>query len=467
MSTFTRREAIALGAAATLAGTAAGARGVRPPNILFIMADDMGYADVGAYGCTDYKTPHIDSLAARGLKLTDGYSNSSVCSPTRLALMTGRYQYRLRGGLEEPIPNSAAKDAAIGLPPEHPTLPSLLRAAGYHTALVGKWHLGFAPWFGPLKSGYDEAFGPSSGGVDYFTHRNSNGDKDLYDNGQLVERQGYLTDLIGDRCVEVIDRRAKSGQPFFISLHFTAPHWPWEGADDEAVARRIKQIRHYDGGSRKIYGEMMESMDANIGKALAAIRRHGLEANTIVVFTSDNGGERFSDTWPFTGSKTELLEGGIRVPTIVKWPARIKRGGTSEQVMMTMDWLPTLLAAAGAAPDPRFPPDGENLLPVLTGAASPHARTLFWRMKAFGQRAVRSGDWKYLRINGVEHLFNLREDARERAQRKAAEPAIFAELKAKWEAWNATMLTEIASSYSERVDAERFPDHYGLVPGGH
>ncbi|HYI87091.1 MAG TPA: sulfatase-like hydrolase/transferase, partial [Burkholderiales bacterium] len=217
------------------------------PSFVFILADDLGYADLGCYGSRSGSSPNLDRLAAEGVRFTDGYANSPVCSPTRFALATGRWQYRLRGGTDEPIASSAFGSPVLGLPPEHPTLASLLRGAGYATALIGKWHLGFAPHFGPLKSGYDEFFGPMSGGVDYFTHCDSSGRHDLYDGEREVRATGYLTDLITERAVSFL-RRAR-GKPFLLSLHYTAPHWPWETRADEAESRRIARINHVDGGS--------------------------------------------------------------------------------------------------------------------------------------------------------------------------------------------------------------------------
>jgi arylsulfatase A-like enzyme len=210
------------------------------PNFVFILADDLGYADLGCYGGRSGCSPELDRMAAEGLRFTHGYSNSPVCSPTRFALLTGRWQYRLRGGNDEPIASRHRGNAELGLPPAHPTLASLLRDAGYATALVGKWHLGFLPHFGPLKSGYQEFFGPMSGGVDYFTHKDSSGAHDLFEGEAEAHRNGYLTDLISERAVEFIARR--KNEPFLLSVHYTAPHWPWETRGDEAEARRIEKI---------------------------------------------------------------------------------------------------------------------------------------------------------------------------------------------------------------------------------
>jgi arylsulfatase A-like enzyme len=279
-----------------------GAASGKPPNVVLIVADDLGYADLGCYGGRSGCSPSLDRMAAAGSRFTDGYANSPVCSPTRFALATGRWKYRLRGAADEPISSRSARGSAVlGLPPEHPTLASLLRDAGYATALVGKWHLGFAPHFGPLKSGYQEFFGPMSGGVDYFTHCDSAGVHDLYAGEKEVHRSGYLTDLLTDRAVDFVKRAGK--KPFLLSLHYTAPHWPWETrADAEESGRIAGAISHFDGGSVAAYVEMIRAMDEGIGRLMGE-----LDDGTIVVFTSDNGGERFSDSWPLVGGKMDLL----------------------------------------------------------------------------------------------------------------------------------------------------------------
>ncbi|KQO12681.1 twin-arginine translocation pathway signal protein [Acidovorax sp. Leaf76] len=433
------------------------------PNIVFILADDLGWADLGVYGATDFATPHLDRLAGQGVRFTQAYANSAVCSATRIALITGRYQYRLRAGLEEPI---ALRDTGLGLPPEHPTLPSLLKAAGYDTALIGKWHLGLPPQYGPLQSGYDRFFGNLHGAIDYFTHKPGVGDdvaRDLWENEVPVERAGYYTQVLADEATAYINARAGQGaderKPFFLSLHFTAPHWPWEGPGDEAVAHQIKSLFHYDGGSLRKYGEIVEALDAAVGQVLAALHDVGEADSTIVVFTSDNGGERFSKTWPFTGQKTELLEGGLRVPTLLRWSARIAPQ-VQHQVTASMDWLPTLLAAAGLSPHADYPSDGENILPVLQGAAPVHSRTLYWRYKAQAQRAVRDGDWKYLKVNDNEFLFDVAEDERERANLRDLEPAVFARLKTQWAAWDAQFLPITDDVYTHGVTPDIQADRY-------
>jgi len=410
------------------------------PNFVFILADDLGYADLGCYGGRPAAScsPRLDRMAADGLRFTDGYANSSVCSPSRFALITGRWQYRLRGGADEPIATRVRGNPALGLPPGHPTLPSLLADAGYSTALAGKWHLGFPPHFGPLQSGYQEFFGAMSGAIDYFTHRDSAGIHDLCEGEEAAHRSGYLTDLISDRAVDYIGRQ-RGKQPFLLSVHYTAPHWPWEAREDEAVARSIERIVHTDGGSVETYRRMIHHMDEGIGRILGALGDIGAAENTIVVFTSDNGGERFSDTWPLIGKKMDLLEGGIRVPYIVRWPAVVRAGGTTRQLAITMDWMPTFLDAAAVAPHADYPLDGVSLLPVLRDPQAAFARDLYWRMKFRGQRAMRSGDWKYFVNEDGEFLFDLAKDQRERANLAKREAGRLAAMRAKFEAWEKTV----------------------------
>jgi arylsulfatase A-like enzyme len=450
------RRSVLAGAGAALfaaAGSGAGrAAESRPPSILFIIADDLGYADLGCYGRRGIATPNIDALAAQGVRLTEAYANSAVCSASRTAIITGRYQDRIPVGLEQPIASDEDGER-LQLPEGRPTLPSLFKAAGWRTALIGKWHLAGGR-AGPAKAGYDYFYGFHPGATDYFrrpTEKEAVKDypgAPLFENDKVIQPKGYLTDLLAAAAIRRIESTPAS-QPFLVSLHFNAPHWPWEGPGDEAKSAKLKDLRDSDSGNEAVFGAMVEAMDRAVGDVLAALDRTGRAQDTIVIFTSDNGGERFSDTWPLTGMKGELLEGGIRVPGIVRWPARIKGGQTLGQVLIGMDWLPTLLAAANLKPDPGYLPDGEDLTPVLTGAEPPHPRTLFWRYKAFEQAAVRSGNWKYLRLGGHEYLFNLAEDERERADRQKAEPDIFKRLRSEYDLWNAQMLPYPLASFSE------------------
>jgi arylsulfatase A-like enzyme len=440
---LTRRDFLALSAAITAGTSYDSSASAQQPgsitrlNILFILADDLGYGDLSCYGRPDYKTPVLDDLAARGIKLTQAYANSSTCTPTRVALITGRYQNRLPVGLYDPLPGGAP----AGLPPQHPTLPGLLRTAGYRTALVGKWHLGFLPAFSPLKSGYDEFFGFFGGGMTYFTHKSgpprgvptAHG---LYEGEARVEREGYSTDLFADRAIEVVSRA--DAKPFFVSLHFNAPHWPWEGPQDRGKATTIREMAHYEGGSPRAFRSMVESLDAAVGRVLKALEWARRADDTIIVFTSDNGGERYSYHWPFRGAKGYLWEGGIRVPAIVVWPGVLTPGKVLSQLAMSMDWLPTLLSAGGAKPDPAYPSDGVDLLPVLRGQVPPFERTVFWRTQ--DMMVARKGDWKYVRWDTGETLANLAADETENANFKMQNAGMFEELKRAYTDWDKQML---------------------------
>jgi arylsulfatase A-like enzyme len=416
------------------------------PNLIYIVADDLGFADLGCYGGRAAGfgdvSPNIDALAAGGLRMTQGYANSPVCSPTRFALMTMRYQYRVRGGMEEPINSKSKGSATLGLPPDIPTLPSLLREAGYATALIGKWHLGYPPAFGPLRSGYDEFYGIMAGGVDYFTHRSGKGDHDLYIDEQEHHEVGYLTDLLSRRAVDYVQRRAaaaKAGKPFFLSLHYTAPHWPWETRDDAEAAPQIQNLFHLDGGNVDTYRRMIHHMDEGIGALVHTLRQQGLLDNTLIVFTSDNGGERFSDNWPLVGGKMDLTEGGIRVPWIAHWPSVIRAGSVSAQHCMTMDWSATLLEVGGGVADPAHPLDGRSLVPVLRDTTHSFERPLYWRMNHRQQRALRAGRWKYLKVDEHEYLFDLDADERERANLARRHPERFQDMRRAWLDWDATV----------------------------
>ena len=272
-----------------------------------------------------------------------------------------------------------------------------------------------------------------------------------------------MTDLLADRAIETLDKRKRGQQPFFISLHFTAPHWPWESGDDagKAESDRIAAspssegggIQDYDGGSLETYSRMMTSLDDNIGRVLEKLEALRFDRDTIVIFTSDNGGERFSNTWPFTGKKTELLEGGLRIPALVRWPGVTYAGSQTDVPIISMDWLPTFVAAGGGMQDPAYPSDGIDLGAVLAGADL-QERSLFWRFGNKAQRAHRRGNYKYLKINDNEFLFDVVADPLERANLKGREPGRFDEMKAAWETWDAGMLHDPTA-----VSAGNTPDH--------
>jgi arylsulfatase A-like enzyme len=413
------------------------------PNILFILADDLGYGDLSCYGRPDYRTTHIDQLAHDGLRFTSNYTAAAVCTPTRVALLTGRYPARLPIGLVEPL---AYGDETVGLPPEHPTVASRLKQVGYKTALIGKWHLGFLPEHGPLRHGFDEFYGILSGGVDYFTHRDPSGKLDLHEGNVAVDQAGYMTDLLTQHAIQYVRRR--HGAPFYLALHYTAPHWPWEGPTDTATSRMLRGVadtatggfvRGYaDRGSLGVFTAMMQRLDQGVGRILRALRDAGLERDTFVVFTSDNGGERYSYNWPMSDGKGSLREGGIRVPAIVHWPGRVPPGRTTDQITVTMDWTATLIAIGGATPDPAYPLDGLDLSPLWWGGPARFDRTIFWRTRM--QDAARHGRWKYLRADRGESLFDIPGDPGERADLAAYDPATLASLRAEFREWNKQML---------------------------
>jgi arylsulfatase A-like enzyme len=440
MSKMSRREFMG----ATIAAAALQQVRTLPPrpNVLFILADDLGYGDLSSYGRPDYKTPVLDNMADEGLKFTDAYAAAAVCTPTRVGFHTGRYPQRLPIGLQEPLGDG---NLTLGIPVEHPTISSLLRINGYESILIGKYHLGNDPKFNPLKHGFDEFFGIVGSSESYFTHRNTVGNMDLFEGDRQVEKDGYLTDLFTDRAVEFI--RREHTRPFYMSLHYNAPHWPWEGPGDRETAMKTQRAGAA-GGSAEIYGEMMKSMDTGIGRVLQALRDRNLERNTLVVFTSDNGGERYSRNWPFAFQKMFLWEGGIRVPAIVRWPGIVPPHRTTSQAAITMDWTATILALTGARPNASYPLDGTGLMSVCTGEQAPFDRTLFWRNANYD--AARMGNWKYLKENGEEHLFDLGKDPGERFDLKAKEPAVFAKIQAAYQEWNSKMLPRASGQRGQR-----------------
>jgi arylsulfatase A-like enzyme len=416
------------------------------PNIVLIMTDDLGYGDLGSYGAPDVKTPHIDSLARDGVRLTDFYSNGATCTPTRAGLISGRYQQRFM--LEGPLGQLGKADQERGLSPTGRSLPQLLKNHGYATALIGKWHLGWKPEFSPVAHGFGTFFGFKSGYVDYYQHT-AGGDSpltaDLFENDQAVEVPGYMTDLITDRSIRFIEQNAR--QPFFIDVAYSAPHWPYQRPDQPSTARdRSRHLGPFDDptGTREDYVAMIERADHGVGRILAALDQHGLRQNTMVIFTNDNGGEWLSRNTPLFHNKFSVWEGGIRVPALVRWPGRIPAGKVSNQVGMTMDLTASILAATGATVPADARLEGINLLPVLEGRAPQIERTLFWRVANGGarQQAVRSGDWKLLLDNGRAMLFNVRTDIGERADQIGTRSDI------------ARRLRELLTAWSSDVDAE-------------
>jgi len=396
----------------------------------------MGYADLSSFGRKDYQTPNLDKLAAQGVKFMNAYAAAPVCTPTRVAFMTGRYPARHKVGIHEPL-DWTTNDSLIGLTPEVPSIATLLKQSGYKTYLVGKWHLGFQKEFNPLNNGYDYFFGFHGGAIDFISHNGPKGKPDLYENFNPVKRQGYITDIWADKAIEIINNSGP--EPFFLAVMFNAPHWPWQGPGDPAYHDTMPFTQ---GGSPKIYAAMMKSMDDAIGSIVKAVDDKKLSQNTLIIFTNDNGGERFSDNGPYKARKMNLWEGGIRVPAIARWPAKLKENIISNQVIHTMDWTATILSAGGAVADPRYPLDGIDIIPYITGNKKEIERTIYWRIsERRDHKAMRDGNWKYIRDEkGDEYLLNLASDPYEKVNVKDSEKTIFENMKKKYALWEASVL---------------------------
>lgn len=408
------------------------------PNIIYIMADDLGYGDLSGYGRKDYQTPHLDKLASQGMKFLNAYAAAALCTPTRTAFMTGRYPAKTPVGLMEPL-RWKHQDSIIGLTPEYTSIATLLKRNGYETYLVGKWHLGYDLKYSPNKNGFDYFFGFNSGGIDYISHTNPKGHSDLYENEIPIKKDGYLTDIWAEKAIEII--KDKHAKPFFLSIMFNAPHWPWQAPGDKPYP---DTMNWHTGGTKEKYAAMINSLDEAVGKIMKALDDEKLTGQTLVIFTSDNGGEEFSDMGIYSGMKEELLEGGIKEPAFVRWPGVIAANSITRQVAITMDWTATILEAAGAKPDPAFPLDGMNLLPILRGKKEAVSRTIYWRLfQVKKQKAIRHGNWKYLKNEKGEFLFNLEEDPGEKKDLKEIYPSKFIQLKKKYKDWEATVLKPI------------------------
>lgn len=401
------------------------------PNFIFILVDDMGYADLSSFGSKDIRTPHIDRLAKEGVKLTQMYSNGPVCTPTRAAFITGRYQQRV--GLEWAI-NATEKEP--GLPVKEGSLARMLKNTGYATALFGKWHLGSQPEFLPTRHGFDEYFGIIGGNADMYSHRNLPGDNVLYEGEKQTEIKGYLTEHLAQRSVDFIQRQ--KDKPFFLYLAFNAVHWPFQRPNRPDMQRTRET---WFDGTRADYIEMMQSVDNAVGQVLTTLDQQGLAKDTLVIFTSDNGGERLSDMGPYFNTKGTLWEGGIHVPGLARWPAALPKGKVSAQAAITMDWTATMLAAAGVQPDRQL--DGINLLPILQGKQPVQDRTLCWRIDraGFRQQAIRAGKWKLVTqpTSVTQLLFDLERDPGERRNLFYEQQDRAKALQAQLDAWDKEM----------------------------
>lgn len=417
----------------------------RSPNIVFLLADDLGYSDLGCFGARDITTPAIDRLATEGATLTHCYASAPACTPTRAAFMTGRYPARC--GLEGPI-SPSQRD--VGLSSREPSVVRAIRSAGYTTGLIGKWHLGYAPHFHPNVHGFDEFFGLLGGQHDYFTHRGLEGLHDLWIQQTPTQVEGYSTDLFADQAVRFL--RHHADERFFLMVAFNAVHAPFQNPANE------DDVRDQDSwmqGERSDYIAMVERMDAAVSKILGTLDELNLRDNTVVVFTNDNGGESLARNAPLSLGKGDLHEGGIRVPGIVRWPGQVLPGSTVDQPIATHDLAATFLAAATTEAEgvdvEGLKLDGRDVRPLLRPEAAIEEHPLFWRIDRpdRNQLAVRLGPYKYLQIRapatrpgGEEYLFDVTKDPAERVDLAADEPAKVAELRAAIAGWEAEMATE-------------------------
>jgi len=414
-----------LGLASLLAGQGGTAASVRPPNIVLLYADDAGYADFGfqEFCAEDMKnlTPNIDSIAADGVTMTNAYMSGCVCSPSRAGMMTGRYQTRF--GHEYNIPPGYMDG---GLPLTETFLAKRLQRLGVVTSLVGKWHLGYPAEYHPNKRGFDWFYGCLQGSRPYFPMRKPTPHRVIQENGEATEEGGYTTDRLGDAGVRFIEDNAQ--KPFFLFLSFTAPHGPLQAKEED-----LAQLAHIEKLRRRKYAGLVKSLDDNVGKVLAALRDNGLADNTLVVFTNDNGGQTQTgaNNGKLRGRKGMLLEGGIRVPMCMRWPGKIAKGSKVDDPVISLDFLPTFVAAMGHAVDPAWQIDGVNLLPRLTGAVDKlDERVLFWRQR--NDRAVRIGDYKLhvTKADGeeVRSVYNLADDIGEASPLEQVDEAVAAAL---------------------------------------
>lgn len=412
----------------------------RPPNIVILLADDLGYADLGCQGSKEALTPFIDSIAAAGIRFTSGYVSCPVCSPSRAGLLTGRYQNRF-GHEFNPGPDEPSD---FGLPKDEVTIAEALKAAGYATGMVGKWHEGSRAESQPTRRGFDEFFGFLSGAHSY-TKLNTDGQRSIFRNHEPVTEKDYLTDAFSREAVAFIDRHQR--QPFFLYLAFNAVHLPLE----EAPQKYMDRFPHIEDPKRRRCLAMLAAMDDAVGAVLAKLRAAGLEENTLVIFLSDNGGPTNSNTSrndPLRGGKGSVYEGGIRIPFMLQWKGKLPAGKVDDRPVISLDLFPTALALAGANAQPKLigdrKLDGLNLLPYLSGQnpARPH-EMLFWR---FGSHAaLRQGDWKLIRGSQTEggprgpQLYDLASDIGEQRNLAAEQPQRFKQLSAAWETFNAQM----------------------------
>ncbi len=428
------------------------------PNVVFILADDMGYGDIGCFGRTDIKTPNLDRMAKAGVRFTNHYANGAECTPTRAAFLTGRYPHHI-GGLECAIGTGnvgryddamrlRAQDS-LGLPAEEQTIVRLLKDSGYNTAITGKWHLGYEPKFAPHLHGFDHTLYCIGGGMDYFHYLDTVGGYNLFKDGNPIKREGYFTDMATDEALLFLDKQAShdaqaQAPPFFLYLPYTTPHSPFQGPDDGQDQPIALDSPLWPQGSAppQTYIAMIEHMDLCIGKVLAKLEEKGLTGNTLVIFASDNGGTGSARNEPLSGGKGTTWEGGIRVPAIIRWPGVVPAGVESDQPCMTFDFTASIANLAKVTPAADKPWEGIDIVTQVSQQKPDIERSLYWRnhRRTTVWSAVRQGSLKYVvkKIAGVrkeEHLFDLATDVAEKHELKNERPEDFQRLKANYYAW--------------------------------
>lgn len=439
---ITRREflhsSMLAASALCLGSKISSAAGSKAPNIIVIVSDDQGYADSSCYDHPkEVSTPAIDQLASEGVRFTNGYASAYVCAPTRAGLLTGRYQQRF--GFYE------AGDSRTGMPTSEITIAEVLKKKGYTSAIIGKWHVGLEPEYRPLKRGFDEFYGfLGHGAHDYFNLDITDEHTSIYRNDKPINDTGYLTDNLAREAVSFIERNQK--KPFFLYLPFNAVHWPLQA--------KQKYIDLFETGdeNRDIYLAMLKSMDEAICKVLDAVKRTGVDDNTLIIFFSDNGGAKknFANNGILRDYKQTVYEGGIRVPFIVRWPARLPKGLVCHKPVISLDVMPTVCAAAGVElPNDRVY-DGKNIIPaILNRSLRPLHEALFW-YDGTNQWAVRVDSWKLLSRNGSLELFDLKSDISEKNDLKEQNPHVVKRLQGIFDTWKSQLAPSIRKSKSNR-----------------
>ncbi len=427
------------------------------PDVILIVADNLGYGDLGCYGCDDIKTPNIDRIAAEGVRFTNFYSNGPECSPTRTALLTGRYQQRIPG-LECALGTgnvgryddaiALAEQNNLGLPPEETVLIPLLNEAGYKTVGIGKWHLGYEPHLLPPHHGFDYFLASLGGTIDYFYHNEPTGERVLYENLKPVRRDQYFTDLITDTAVEMLQQQPDE-QPIFLYLPYTAPSAPFQHPDKKPAQPKVSykwDSNDWQKGDRATLRAIMERLDQNVGRVLKTLRETGRGEDALVIFCSDNGAYPIAaSNAPFRGHASELFEGGIHVACMAKWPGRLPANVVDDRPTLTFDLTASILAAAGCQPPADRPLDGIDVLGQIARGEPATDRTLFWRARRADRtwKAVRDGTLKYVwKEDGdqrSEYLFDLSSDLSEQNNLLEQRPETAAELKKQLAAWEAAM----------------------------